>query len=78
VKRFAILIALALWAFLLWRGLDAFGPGSDINNLGFNSDSAIPVLMANDERRITVFNCYYWLGTNTRGRAYIRLRAHHQ
>ena len=60
MRRFAILIALALWAFLLWRGLDAFGPGSDVNNLGFNSDSAIPVLMANDERRITVFNCYYY------------------
>jgi hypothetical protein len=60
MKRFAIVIGVACWAFLLWRSLDAFGPGSDINNVSFNSDSAIPVLMANDDGRITVFNCYYY------------------
>jgi hypothetical protein len=54
------LAALAGWSVFLWRGLEAFGPGSDINNVSFNSDSAIPVLMANDERPITVFNCYYY------------------
>ncbi len=55
-----VLAALAGWSAFLWRGLDAFGPGSAINNISFNSDSAIPVLMANDERPITVFNCYYY------------------
>jgi hypothetical protein len=55
-----LLAALAVWSFFLWRGLDAFSAGSDMNNVSFNSDSAIPVLMANDERPITVFNCYYY------------------
>lgn len=52
--------ALALWAFFLWRAILAFGPSTDINNVAFNSDSAIPVLMSNDERPITVFNLYYY------------------
>jgi hypothetical protein len=54
------LAALAGWSYFLGRGLEAFGAGSDINNVSFNSDSAIPVLMANDDRPITVFNCYYY------------------
>jgi hypothetical protein len=54
------LAALAGWSFFLWRGLEVFGADRDINNVSFNSDSAIPVLMANDERPITVFNCYYY------------------
>jgi hypothetical protein len=59
-KILTLLAAVAVWSFFLWRGLDAFSPASDINDVGFNSDSAIPVLMANDERRISVFNCYYY------------------
>jgi hypothetical protein len=59
-KILTVLAAVVVWSVFLWRGLDAFGPASDINDVGFNSDSAIPVLMANDERRISVFNCYYY------------------
>jgi hypothetical protein len=59
-QKSPVLAALLVWVFFLWRALDAFGPGSDINNVSFNSDSAIPVLMANDARPITVFNGYYY------------------
>jgi len=55
--RVAIFIG---WGYLLLRALATFGPTSDINNVDFNSDSAIPVLMANDGRPITIFNFYYY------------------
>jgi hypothetical protein len=56
----AIMTALAVWAFFLWRGLGTFGPDRDLNNVDFNSDSAIPVLMSNDDRPLTVFSLYYY------------------
>jgi hypothetical protein len=48
------------WSYFLMRAIATFGPTSDINNIDFNSDSAIPVLMANDQRPITIFNFYYY------------------
>ena len=48
------------WSYFLMRAIATFGPTSDINNVEFNSDSAIPVLMANDGRPITIFNFYYY------------------
>ena len=48
------------WLYFLMRAIATFGPTSDINNIDFNSDSAIPVLMANDQRPITIFNFYYY------------------
>ena len=54
------IMMLAGWSYFLWRALGAFGPASDINDIDFNSDSAIPVLMVNDPRPITVFNFYYY------------------
>jgi hypothetical protein len=54
------LAALAVWALFLWRGLGTFGPDRDLNDVDFNSDSAIPVLMSNEDRPITVFNLYYY------------------
>jgi len=48
------------WSYFLMRAIATFGPASDINNIDFNSDSAIPVLMANDQRPITIFNFYYY------------------
>lgn len=59
-KALAASAALALWAFFLWRAVVAFGPSTEANNISFNSDSAIPVLMSNDERPLTVFNLYYY------------------
>ena len=63
---FLIVIAIAIWCFFLWRALNAFGPGSDTVPISYNSDSAIPVLMANDQSPITVFNLYYY-GTDRWG-----------
>jgi|ERR1044071_189000 hypothetical protein len=65
-KTLFILMALAVWSFFLWRAFNVYGPGSDVNNVGFNSDSAIPVLMSNEERPSTVFNLYYY-GTDRWG-----------
>jgi len=51
---------LALFLLLCWRAVGTFGPPSDVNDVSFNSDSAILVLMANDDRPITIFNFYYY------------------
>ena len=55
-----ILAGLLIWCLTLWRAIQMFGPGRDLNNVSFNSDSAINVLMANDDRPITIFNFYYY------------------
>lgn len=53
------LLAIIVWSFFLWRAVDVFKPG--VNSVvPFNSDCAIPVLMSNDERPITLFNLYYY------------------
>lgn len=65
-KTLFILMALAVWSFFLWRAFNVYGPSNDVNNIGFNSDSAIPVLMSNEERPSTVFNLYYY-GTDRWG-----------
>jgi hypothetical protein len=45
---------------VLFKAINAFSPSGSKNNVSFNSDSAIVVLMANDDRPITVFNFYYY------------------
>lgn len=65
-KTLFILMALAVWSFFLWRAFNVYGPSTDVNNIGFNSDSAIPVLMSNEERPIGVFDFYYY-GTDRWG-----------
>ncbi|MDQ5847235.1 MAG: hypothetical protein M3539_18260 [Acidobacteriota bacterium] len=57
-RKKAIIFALIVWALFLWRAVDTFGPDGGYINV--NSDSAITVLMANDERPITVFDTYYY------------------
>jgi hypothetical protein len=59
-KALGMLAAFAFWCYFLWRALSAFSPGSQINIVAFNSDSAIPVLMSNDQRPLTIFNRYYY------------------
>jgi hypothetical protein len=59
-KSILTLAALVVWAVVLWRVLIAFTPSNEKNDVSFNSDSAIAVLMANDDRPITVFNAYYY------------------
>jgi uncharacterized membrane protein HdeD (DUF308 family) len=59
VKRALLIIAsIFIWGFFLWRAVETFAPGS--NYVFFNSDCAIPILMANDERPITISNAYYY------------------
>jgi hypothetical protein len=65
-KTLFILMTLAVWCFFLWRAINAFGPTSGNDPVTFNSDAAIPVLMSNDERPITIFNLYYY-GTDRWG-----------
>jgi hypothetical protein len=59
-KSILTLAALVVWALVLLKAIDAFSPSSSKNNVSWNSDSAIVVLMANDDRPITVFNFYYY------------------
>lgn len=62
------LIALALlvvWSLFLLRALYLFRP--DVNSAAtFNSDCAVPILMSNDDRPVTLFNLYYY-GTDRWG-----------
>lgn len=57
-RKKAIVFALIVWALFLWRAVVTFGP--DGGHINVNSDSGITVLMANDERPITVFDTYYY------------------
>ncbi len=55
-KALSAAIILIVWGFFLLRALHTFGPGNDIVLIPYHSDAAIPVMMSNDERPITVFN----------------------
>ena len=57
-SRNQIIIIVLVWFVFLILSIRAFRP--DSLHLGFDSDGAIPVLMANDARPITVFDMYYW------------------
>ena len=57
-RRVEMLLLLVVWVLFLILALRAFGPDSVYT--AFNSDGAIPVLMANDDRPITVFDTYYY------------------
>ena len=57
-RRVEALVLLILWFVFLILALRTFGPDSAYTD--FSSDSAIPVLMANDDRPITVFDTYYY------------------
>jgi hypothetical protein len=54
-----VLLALLVWSFFLWRAIEVFKPSSHGATF-FNSDCAIPVLMSNDDRPVTLFNLYYY------------------
>jgi len=59
-RLLVIALTLGLWLFFLCRAISVFGP--DSNDVFFNSDGAIPLLMANDDRSITLFDAYYFGG----------------
>jgi hypothetical protein len=52
--------ALVLWVLLLLRVFTVFGPETVASTVGYNSDAAIPVLMANDDRPFSVHSLYYY------------------
>lgn len=54
------LAALAVWSFFLWRAVGTYAPRTDVNNVGYNSDSAIPVLMSNETRPLGAYRLYYY------------------
>jgi hypothetical protein len=58
-KTLLVLLALLVWSFFLWRAVQVFKPGPHSATF-FNSDCAIPVLMSNDDRPVTLFNLYYY------------------
>src|SRR3977135_2192772 len=64
-KLLLAVIALIVWSFFLWRAVEAFKPGVYSATI-FNADCAIPVLMSNDDRPITLYNLYYY-GTDRSG-----------
>jgi hypothetical protein len=57
-RRVVVLLALIIWSITLFHAVDTFRPVN--GNIDFNSDGAIPVLMANDSRPVTVFDTYYY------------------
>ena len=64
-KILLILIALLVWSFFLWRAAGVFKPGV-YSGASFESDCAIPIIMSNDDRPITLYNLYYY-GTDRWG-----------
>jgi len=54
----ATILVLIAWLLFLTLAIRVFGPDSEY--VIFDSDGAIPVLMANEDRPITLFDTYYW------------------
>jgi hypothetical protein len=57
-RRVELLLLLVVWLFFLIWAFRVLGPDSIYTN--YHSDGAIPILMANDDRPITVFDTYYY------------------
>jgi hypothetical protein len=59
-QRLFLAAAWVVWILVLLRVLHAFGPDTGFNDAPYNSDTAIPVLMANDDRPFSPYSLYYW------------------
>jgi hypothetical protein len=57
-KKLLLTAILILWLVTLFRVFSVLGPDSD--HTSYNSDGAIPIIMANDQRPITIFDYYYY------------------
>ena len=57
-QRVKALLLVGAWLVFLILALRTFGPDSVYNH--FHSDGAIPILMANDDRPINIFDTYYY------------------
>lgn len=53
-----IIITVLVWLVFLILSIQVFRPDSIL--VAFDSDCGIPVLMANEDRPVTVFDTYYW------------------
>lgn len=60
IKKRALESTLILLAWLLFLILSVRVFGPDSFYVAFDSDGAIPVLMANEDRPVTIFDTYYW------------------
>jgi hypothetical protein len=69
-------VVLTIWLVSLIRAVYVFSPDSD--HVYFNSDGAIPVLMSNDPRLITVFDTYYYATDRWGGWPMMLARRFHQ
>ena len=74
--RVELLVLLVVWLFFLISALRVFGPDSVYTN--FTSDCAIPILMANDERPVTVFDTYYYAADRYGGWPFLIAKVLHQ
>jgi hypothetical protein len=75
-RRVQSLILLVVWLFFLIWALRVLGPDSVYTN--FTADCAIPILMANDERPITVFDTYYYAADRYGGWPFLIAKMLHQ
>ena len=60
LQKVTILIGLIVWTVFLWQAIHRFGPTMYLNHIAYNSDNAIPVIMANENRPFTLFATYYY------------------
>lgn len=57
-KFFLVAFTFVLWGFVLWRSIVVFAPSSPY--VLYDSDDAVHILMANDDRPINIFDMYFW------------------
>ena len=57
-KQTLLILTILVWLVFLILSIRVFRPDSVY--AGLDSDGAIPVLMANEDRPVTVFDMYYW------------------
>ena len=74
-RRVEILLLLIVWLFFLIWALRVLGPDSIYTN--FHSDGAIPILMANDDQPITVFDTYYYAADRWGGWPFLLAKVMH-
>lgn len=73
--RVEVLVLLVAWLLFLVLALRTFAPDGVYNH--FQSDAAIPVLMANDDRPINIFDTYYYAADRWGGWPLIVAKAVH-
>ena len=75
-KKLLIAAILVLWLVTLLRAISVLAPGTI--HVIYNSDGAIPILMANEKRPITIFDHYYYAAGRWGGWPMIAARLIHQ